>query len=105
VPAAVSVAPSRSPSGADQVRVMVDRVLGRFGRLDILVNNAGVMTRGPLTTTSLINVAGSLPASSARDQQLPVPPGKWKTSPTAFPPPRATTLGQVLQPNGGWVMA
>ncbi len=32
---------------ADQVRVMVDRVLGRFGRLDILVNNAGVMTRGP----------------------------------------------------------
>lgn len=39
-------------SSADQVRQMVDEVVGRFGRLDILVNNAGIYRQGDALATS-----------------------------------------------------
>src|SRR2546427_12383283 len=53
---------------ADQVRAMVERVLGRFRRLDILVNNAGIMTRGTFLDVAVadyetmfaINVRGTI---------------------------------------------
>jgi gluconate 5-dehydrogenase len=32
----------------DQVKRMIDRALGHFGRIDILVNNAGINIRGPI---------------------------------------------------------
>lgn len=52
----------------DEVRALVEGVLGKFGRLDILVNNAGVMERGVFHETPVgrydemfaINVTGTL---------------------------------------------
>jgi len=39
-------------SRADDVRVMVDCVVSRWGRLDILVNNAGIYLQGDAVVTS-----------------------------------------------------
>jgi NAD(P)-dependent dehydrogenase (short-subunit alcohol dehydrogenase family) len=56
---------------ADQVRVMMDRVLGRFGRLDILVNNAGVMTRGPSSTFRWPTTSRCSPSTSPGRSSAP----------------------------------
>ena len=40
-------------SKADDVRVMVDCVISRWGRLDILVNNAGIYLQGDALATSV----------------------------------------------------
>jgi NAD(P)-dependent dehydrogenase (short-subunit alcohol dehydrogenase family) len=80
---------------ADQVRVMVDRVLGRFGRLDILVNNADVMT--PEYRARRI---GELPVRHLGQVEDVAHCAVFLAAEDAH-----YLTGQVLQPNGGWVMA
>lgn len=69
----------------EEVRRLIDAVLERFGRLDILVNNAGVMARGPLHRFGSVEDVASCAVFLAAEEA-------------------GYLTGQVLHPNGGWVM-
>ncbi len=74
----------------DQVRAMVDTVVGRFGRLDVLVNNAG--------TTEVIphaDLEAASPEVWRRIFEVNVV-GTWQTTVAAVDHLRASGRGQVV---------
>jgi NAD(P)-dependent dehydrogenase (short-subunit alcohol dehydrogenase family) len=86
---------------ADQVDAMVERVLARFGRLDILVNNADTdMSRAVMTPEYRARRIGELPVRHLGQVEDVAYCAVFLAAEEAN-----YLTGQVLQPNGGWVMA